>query len=74
MNVQRRAGPAGLEVYFLSDGDAEVQVVPARGALVTRFQVRGVDLLFLDEATLGDLSKNVRGGVPLLFPNPGRLG
>ncbi len=60
-------------MYVLSDGDAEAHVVPERGALVSRFQVRGVDLLFLDEATLGDRSKNVRGGIPLLFPNPGPL-
>jgi galactose mutarotase-like enzyme len=31
------------------------------------------ELLYLDEATLRDPAKNVRGGIPVLFPSPGRL-
>ncbi len=50
-----------------------VSIVPARGAIVTRFRVGGRDLLYLDDATLRDPSKNVRGGIPVLFPSPGRL-
>jgi galactose mutarotase-like enzyme len=52
---------------------SSVAIVPARGAIVTSFAVAGRELLYLDEATLRDPSKNVRGGVPLLFPSPGRL-
>jgi galactose mutarotase-like enzyme len=48
-------------------------LVPARGAITTRFRVGERELLYLDEATLRDPTKNVRGGIPLLFPSPGRL-
>src|SRR5579862_6316835 len=59
----------------LSDADARstVTIVPGRGAIVTRFRVGDRELLYLDEATLRDRTKNVRGGVPVLFPSPGRL-
>lgn len=73
MRVDRQAGPGALESWVLSGPDAEVRLVPARGGLVTHWQVRGEALLFLDEATLVDATKNVRGGVPLLFPNAGPL-
>src|SRR3984957_11774802 len=50
-----------------------VTLVPGRGAIVTRFRVGERDLLYLDETTLRDPTKNVRGGIPLLFPSPGKL-
>lgn len=62
---------AGLETLRLDNGHACVEVCPARGALVTSFVTRGDELLFLDEATFADTSKNVRGGVPILFPLAG---
>ena len=40
---------------------------------MTHFRVAGRELLYLDEATLADSTKNVRGGIPLLFPSPGKL-
>jgi galactose mutarotase-like enzyme len=48
-------------------------VEPARGGIVTRFEVGGRPVLFMDPATLRDPTKNVRGGVPVLFPSPGKL-
>ena len=57
----------------LQAGGGLVSIVPERGALITRWQARGVERLYLDEATLADPTKNVRGGVPLLFPSPGKL-
>jgi galactose mutarotase-like enzyme len=48
-------------------------VVPGRGAIVSRFDVGGAPILYLDRATLEDPTKNVRGGVPFLFPTAGRL-
>ena len=53
--------------------DTHVQIAPGRGGLIKRFQVRGRELLYLDEATYQDRQKNVRGGIPILFPNPGKL-
>ncbi len=72
-SLSLRPGRGGFETLFLSDGLAEVELVPARGALLTRYAVRGDEVLFLDEATLVDPTKNVRGGVPLLFPIAGKL-
>jgi galactose mutarotase-like enzyme len=52
---------------------AVVHVAPARGGMVTRFEVGDVPVLFLDEATLRDPGKSVRGGIPILFPIAGKL-
>jgi galactose mutarotase-like enzyme len=52
---------------------AVVDIAPSRGGLVFRFDVGDARVLYLDEATLFDRSKNVRGGVPVLFPTPGKL-
>ncbi|MDX2012351.1 MAG: aldose epimerase [Myxococcaceae bacterium] len=73
MSIERLAGPGPFTSYLLRDDQAEVQVVPERGGLVTRWCVRGDEVLHLDEATLLDRTKNVRGGIPLLFPNAGPL-
>lgn len=58
--------------WRLIDGDVSAEVAPARGALVTSFVVGGVPVLYLEEATFLDVTKNVRGGVPLLFPFAGK--
>ena len=65
--------PTALETVVLTHGDARVYVAPARGGMVTRFYVGARPILYLDEGTLLDPSKNVRGGIPVLFPSPGKL-
>jgi galactose mutarotase-like enzyme len=60
-------------MVVLTDGGSRVELVPERGALVSRFIVEGEPILFLDESTLADPTKNVRGGIPVLFPSPGVL-
>jgi galactose mutarotase-like enzyme len=64
-----------LETVTLVDEAAHARVVvaPARGGMVTRFDVAGRPVLFLDVASLVDVTKNVRGGIPVLFPSPGPL-
>jgi len=64
-----------VDLLTLSDTQtaSTVTVAPQRGALVTSFSVGGRELLYMDEATLHDTTKNVRGGVPVLFPAPGKL-
>jgi galactose mutarotase-like enzyme len=57
----------------VTDGETRLSVSPERGGMVTHFSVRGRPVLYLDEATLADATKNVRGGVPVLFPSPGPL-
>jgi galactose mutarotase-like enzyme len=64
-----------VETHLLVDHEAKARVVlaPARGGMVTRFIVSDTNVLFLDADTLRDATKNVRGGIPVLFPIAGRL-
>lgn len=61
------------DVLTLGHGGVSAEVVPGRGALVSALSLGDTDVLFLDRATLEDPSKNVRGGIPVLFPYAGRL-
>lgn len=67
------AAVADLLVLRDERADTQVELSPARGALLTSFTVRGRELFYLDRETLADPDKNVRGGNPVLFPSPGRL-
>jgi galactose mutarotase-like enzyme len=62
-----------LETLELESERTHVVLAPERGGMVTRLAVEGRELLYLDESTLVDRSKNVRGGNPVLFPSPGPL-
>lgn len=57
----------------LSNDTVVASVLPWRGALTSRLSIGGHELLFLDEATVADPTKNVRGGIPVLFPIAGKL-
>ena len=56
-----------------SGAGSRAELAPWRGGMLTRFSVGGEDVFYLDEASFDDVSKNVRGGVPVLFPSPGKL-
>jgi galactose mutarotase-like enzyme len=62
-----------FEVVRLTRDDATLGLVPERGALVASLVVSGREVLYLDQATLDDATKNVRGGIPVLFPYAGKL-
>jgi len=66
-------GTLDLITLSNSGGDSRVSIAPGRGALVTSFAVGNRELLYLDESTFRDPTKNVRGGIPVLFPAPGKL-
>lgn len=71
----RESGSAAVgTLYVLEDEGAasRVEIAPARGAIVTSMRVGARDVLYMDESTLFDASKNVRGGIPVLFPAPGK--
>src|SRR5688572_25209154 len=57
----------------LTSGDTAVVIAPDRGAIVTSFCVADRELMYFDQATFNEPLKNVRGGVPILFPSPGKL-
>ncbi len=67
--------PDAIETLELRDEDAKSILVlaPARGGIATRLALGGKHAFFLDESTLRDSTKNVRGGNPVLFPQPGKL-
>lgn len=62
-----------LEAVTLSHGDVKAELVPARGALISSLVVGTTEVFYLDRATLEDPAKNVRGGIPILFPFAGKL-
>lgn len=71
--VTTRTAPIPTYVLRDTDANSEVEVCPSRGGLITRFKVGETPVLAMDDSTLYDLSKNVRGGVPVLFPMAGPL-
>ncbi len=62
-----------MDLIRLVQGESAATIAPWRGGIVTSFVARGRELLYLDQATFDDPSANVRGGVPVLFPTPGKL-
>lgn len=61
--------------YVLSDKttNAMVEIVPERGGIVTRWRVRGREILYLDRDRFAQPELSVRGGIPILFPICGNL-
>lgn len=62
-----------FEEIEIRQGAVAARVAPERGGLVTALEVEGRPVLFLDRASFEDETKNVRGGVPILFPFAGKL-
>jgi galactose mutarotase-like enzyme len=71
--IETRSDP--VEQLALRDEESKSLVVlaPSRGGMMTRLSLGGRHRFFLDESTLRDPTKNVRGGNPVLFPSPGKL-
>jgi len=60
-------------MLVLEAGGARAELAPERGGMVTRLAVGGAPVLYLDEATFAEPGKNVRGGIPVLFPIAGKI-
>jgi len=56
-------------IVFL--GNTKAKVAPGRGGLLTSFSVNNVNVLYLDRETFNNSEKNIRGGIPVLFPQAG---
>lgn len=50
----------------------EVSYFPERGGIITSLKLKGKDIFYLDQSTIGSTGP-VRGGIPILFPNGGEL-
>ena len=47
---------------------SSARIAPSRGGLAYSFKVKGRETFHLDRASFDDTTKNVRGGIPILFP------
>lgn len=63
------------KIYELTDTTTNswVKVAPERGGIIFSYGVEGEELLYLNEETFYNTDKNVRGGIPILFPISGQL-
>lgn len=63
------------KTYILSDAStqSQLEVVPERGGIITRWRVQGQEILYLDAQRFADPNLSVRGGIPILFPICGNL-
>ena len=53
--------------------DGEVSYCPERGGIITSIKLGGKEILYLDEETFKNVDTNVKGGIPILFPNAGPI-
>jgi galactose mutarotase-like enzyme len=63
------------QTYILADRTAksEIEVVPERGGIVTRWHIDGKEVFYLDTERFTHPELSVRGGNPILFPLCGNL-
>ncbi|MEB3178823.1 MAG: aldose epimerase [Nostocaceae cyanobacterium] len=63
------------KTYILKDetANSQLEVVPERGGIITRWSVQGKEILYLDEERFANPELSVRGGNPILFPICGNL-
>lgn len=71
INVEQRQ----YETYILTDEKAksQLEVVPERGGIITKWRIDGKDVLYMDEERFAKPEMSVRGGIPILFPICGNL-
>lgn len=63
------------KTYILADNtaNAQLEVVPERGGIITRWRVQGQEIFYLDTERFTHPELSVRGGNPILFPICGNL-
>ena len=71
--VDHPGGPSPALTLVDDASDSTATLAPARGGMLIGLTIGGRALLYLDRATFDDPSANVRGGIPVLFPSPGKL-
>ena len=64
--------PFKIETIKTPDGN-EVSFCPERGGIITSIKLKGKEILYLDKETFNNTGVNVKGGVPILFPNAGPI-
>ncbi|KOP26416.1 aldose epimerase [Hapalosiphon sp. MRB220] len=63
------------KTYILTDetANSQLEVVPERGGIITRWRTQGQEILYLDTERFANPELSVRGGIPVLFPICGNL-
>jgi galactose mutarotase-like enzyme len=56
-----------------SEAQSRLEVVPERGGIITQWNLRERDILYLDAERFAQPNLSVRGGIPILFPICGNL-
>jgi galactose mutarotase-like enzyme len=56
-----------------SENSSWIKICPERGGIILGYGVRGKERLFLNKETFYNKDKNIRGGIPILFPIAGQL-
>ena len=72
MALHQHSAPYPHARYTADHGDV-IRVVPERGGLLTGWQVKGRELIYLDLERFLTPGQSVRGGAPVLFPICGNL-
>lgn len=63
-----------LKIETISDQNNNlVSFCSKRGGIITSLILNGKEILYLDEETFSNREVNVRGGIPILFPNAGPI-
>jgi len=60
-----------LEIETVRFEDNEVSFCPTRGGIITSLKLHGQEILYLDPKNFENIEENVRGGIPILFPQAG---
>jgi galactose mutarotase-like enzyme len=65
----------GFEVFEITESSTNSKAVicPERGGILIELVLNGEEVLYLNEETFADLSQNIRGGNPVLFPISGAI-
>lgn len=74
MNSFEQKSAQNIEIENIKNPEGnEVSYSPERGGIVTSVKFQGKEILYLDSETLNNTETNVKGGVPILFPNAGPI-
>lgn len=66
---------SGFECIVLTEEATQSRAVlcPERGGILIQLRLQGEEILYLNDETFADSTKNIRGGNPVLFPICGPL-
>ena len=66
---------SGFNILTLTEESSHSKAIlcPERGGILIQLTLQDKDILYLQEETFADVSKNIRGGNPVLFPICGPL-